>query len=145
MSYLSIIHGAHGITWYTYGGHGNNHGVTDNPEVWKNICDLAGEISELQDVLVERTGPQPPAPVILSGPEKDALGFPSISLLVKEHDGKKWLLAANSANAEVSAQILVAGASRATLPSEKRELACDENGFKDTFGPYGVHVYEIAK
>ena len=96
-------------------------------------------------MLVERTGPQPPVPVILSGPEKDALGFPSISVLVKEHDGKKWLLAANSVNAEVSAQVVVAGANRVTLPFEKREITPDENGFKDTFAPYGVHVYEIAK
>lgn len=141
MSYLTLIHGAHGITWYTYGGHGNNHGVTDNPEVWKNICDLAGEISKLQDVLVERTGPQPAAPEILSGPAKDALGYPSISVLLKEHQGKKWLLAANSAKAEVRARLFIPEAKGAALVFENRRLATEGGSLCDSFGPYGVHVY----
>ena len=42
MSYLSIIHGAHGITWYTYGGYNKNHGVTSTPEHWKEITTVAG-------------------------------------------------------------------------------------------------------
>ena len=141
MSYLSIIHGAHGITWYTYGGWGDNHGVTDTPEVWKNICDLAGELSQLQEVFVQRTGPQPSPPKILSGPAKDGLDYPSISILLKERGGKKYLFAANSANAEVTAQFTVGRGAKITLPFEGREIAADERGFADTFGPYAVHVY----
>ncbi len=141
MSYLSIIHGAHGITWYTYGGTGKNHGVTHTPETWRNICELAGELSQLQDVMVERTGPQPPPPQILSGPAKDALGYPSISALLKEHAGHKYILAANSANADVVVRFSAAGAKRILLPFEKRQLRSEEGGFTDTFGPYGVHIY----
>ncbi len=141
MSYLSIIHGAHGITWYTYGGWGDNHGVTDSPEQWENICRLAGELSQLQEVLVERTGPQPPPPVIVNGPEEDALGYPSISVLLKDHDGKSYLLAANSARADVSVRLPVAGGQTIDLPFENRRIVADETGFEDAFGPYGVHVY----
>ena len=141
MSYLSIIHGANGITWYTYGGHGKNHGVTDNKDVWKNICDVAGEISKLHDVLVEPTGAQPPPPVILSGSPKDALGHPSISFLLKEHGGKKWLLAANSSNGLVSAQFPMPKGRKLDLPFEGRRVRGTDRGFIDTFVPYGVHVY----
>jgi len=141
MSYLSIIHGAHGITWYTYGGWGENHGVTDYPDKWENICRLAGELSQLQDALCERMGPQPPAPVIVRGPTEDALGYPSISILLKRHKGRRHLLAANSARAEVAVHFRLGGADRITLPFEGRELTGDGRGFTDTFEPYGVHVY----
>ncbi len=141
MSYLSIIHGATGITWYTYGGSGANHGVTDNPEVWKNICDLAGELAKLQEVLVERTGPQPPAPEVLAGPPKDALGYPSLSVLLKEHAGKKYLIVANSARADVTARFTAGARGKVALPFEGREIAAEAGGFSDRFGPYQVHVY----
>ena len=141
MSYLSIIHGANGITWYTYGGWGDNHGVTDYPEQWENIRQLAGELSRLQDVLVERTGPQPRPPEVISGPEQDALGYPSISVLLKEHDGKTYLLAANSARADVSVRLPIAGGKTIDLPFEDRQIAADAAGFEDAFGPYAVHVY----
>ncbi len=141
MSYLSIIHGANGITWYTYGGSGDNHGVTAYPQQWQNISELAGELSQLEEVLVERTGPQPPAPDILTGPGNDALGYPSISVLLKEHAGKTYLLAANSARAEVAARFPVAAGKAVSLPFEDRQLLADETGFEDVFGPYGVHVY----
>ena len=52
MSYLCIIHGGNGITWYTYGGFRNNHGVTSTPERWKNICTVATELKDLQDVFL---------------------------------------------------------------------------------------------
>jgi hypothetical protein len=141
MSYLAIIHGANGITWYTYGGAGDNHGVTDNPEVWGNICALAGEVAKLQEALVEPTSAQPPAPEVSSGPARDALGFPSISVLLKEHAGKHYLLAANSANAAVTARLRVAGGRLVSVPYEDRQITADGEGLVDTFKPFGVHVY----
>ena len=141
MSYLSIIHGANGITWYTYGGWGDNHGVTDTPEKWQAVCRLAGELSQLQDVLTERTGTQPSPPLVLGGPTEDALGHPSISILLKQNSRRRVLLAASSADSAVTVQFRVGAAGKVALPFESRELAADENGFTDTFAPYGVHVY----
>lgn len=141
MSYLSIIHGGHGITWYTYGGWGDNHGVTHTPETWANICALAGEFSHLADWLVERTGPQPDAPDIIAGPATDAAGHPSISTLLKEHDGRKCLLAANSSSSEVKASVRIGDTGPVTLPFEERTLEVTGGDLIDTFEPYGVHVY----
>lgn len=141
MSYLSIIHGANGITWYTYGGSGNNHGVTDNPEVWGNICALAGELSKLQEVLVAPPCAQPPVPEVTDGPAQDALGYPSISILLKQHQGKWYLLAANSSKAAVTARFSCAAGKQVSLPQESRRITADARGFTDSFGPYGVHVY----
>lgn len=141
MSYLSIIHGGHGITWYTYGGWGDNHGVTHTPETWANICELAGEFSYLADWLVERTGPQPAAPEVITGPATDAAGHSSVSILLKEHDGRRCLLAANSSASEVTARMAIGEAGTLTLPFEGRSLKAEGGELVDTFGPYGVHVY----
>ena len=64
-----------------------------------------------------------------------------ITDLFKQHGGKNYLFAANSANAEVSARFAVGPGARITLPFEGRQIAADERGFADTFGPYAVHVY----
>ena len=141
MSYLAIIHGAHGITWYTYGGQGKNHGVTHTPETWRDICALASELSQLQAVLVERTPVQYTPPRILSGPEKDALGYPTISVLTKEFSGQTYLFAANSSAADVTARFPIPAAKRIELPFEHRQIQAENDGFADSFGPYAVHVY----
>lgn len=142
MSYLAIIHGANGITWYTYGGHGNDHGVTDYPDKWRNVCALAGELAQLQGALTGRPRRQPAPPTILFGPPKDALGFPSLSTLLKEHAGKAYLLTANSSAASVTAHFTAARETIVSLPFEKRHLLADARGFTDTFRPFAVHVYE---
>ena len=141
MSYLSIIHGAQGITWYTYGGWGDNHGVTDSPETWATICALAGEFARLQDALVEPTTAPPPRVDLVAGPAQDALRQPSLSLLLKTHAGRHYLLAANSAEAEVTARLRVGAATPLQVLFEGRELHPGADGFTDVFEPYAVHVY----
>ncbi len=142
MSYLAIIHGANGITWYTYGGWGDNHGVTDTPETWAAICAVAGEIARLQEALVEPSPEQPPPPQVLTGPPLDALGQPSISVLLKEHAGRRWLLAANSAEAAVTCRMGgVPSGPVEVLFEDRAALGAGADGLTDTFGPYAVHVY----
>ena len=141
MSYLAIIHGANGITWYTYGGWGDNHGVTDSPDQWQNICALASELAQLKHVLTEPTGAQPTAPVVAEGPAEDALGYPSISTLLKDREGRSYLLAANSAEARVLARFSAPTPARIEVPFEDRTVAGGPDGFTDTFDPYAVHVY----
>ena len=58
MTYLAIIHGATGMTYYTYGGNGKNHGVTHDPQVWATLKRIAGQLADLHDVLVQRDPPQ---------------------------------------------------------------------------------------
>ena len=109
MTYLSIIHGAHGVTWYTYGGRGKNHGVTHTPEQWQLICSVAGELAQLKDVLTSRNAKTQPTATVTSGPTKDSLGFPSISCLLKDNAEPKILLTANSSPEAVQAKIPLAG------------------------------------
>ena len=142
MSFAAVIHGAHGLTWYTYGGFKDNEGITSTPERWKNICDLAGRLSALEPVLVERTPKQPPVPEVLSGPKTDCHGRPSVSCLLKRHDGISYLLAVNAVAEPVSAKLTVPGAETVEVLYENRTCICGGNAIADDFAPFAVHIYK---
>ena len=140
-TFAAIIHGAHGVTWYTYGGFDKNEGVTSSPERWRNICDLATRLAELSPVLVERTPPQPQAPVVLSGPKADPLGDPSVTCLLKRHDGWNYILAVNAAAEPVSATLSAEGTSNVEVLYENRTVVATGGCIKDDFAPFAVHIY----
>jgi hypothetical protein len=142
MTYLAIIHGATGMTYYTYGGHGDNHGATHDPQVWANLKRIVGQLAALHDVLVEPTGPQTQRVEIAAGAAKDRLGYPAVSTLLKQHAGRSYLLAANSAEATVRAKLTVEKAGRVVdVMFEDRKVDASSGTFNDEFGPYAVHVY----
>ena len=141
MTFAAAIHGAHGVTWYTYGGFGENEGVTSTPERWRNICDLAGRLAELSPVLAERTPQQPPAPVVTSGPKTDPLGGPSLTCLLKRHGGMNYLLAVNAATEPVSAELPAKGAATVEVLYENRTSPVQDGCLADNFPPFAVHIY----
>ncbi|MBR6587684.1 MAG: hypothetical protein IKK82_09705 [Kiritimatiellae bacterium] len=152
MTFASIAHGAHGVTWYTYGGivdpanKRDNHGVTDTPETWCNITNLVARLKELSPVLVTRTPPQPEPAKILSGPEKDIYGNESISMLLKRYRGETYLIAVNGTLKEVTAQFSIdqkVRPSTARVLWENRTLPVTGGRLTDTFAPFAVHVYKI--
>ena len=137
------IHGAHGVTWYTYGGYNQNHGVTSTPEHWHEICTVAGELAAIQKQLCARNAKSQPAVTILDGPQRDALDYPAVTVLLKDNDGPKLLLAANSSTEPVRAAIGVKGFRQAKVLFEERSVECAD-GLEDDFAPFAVHVYELA-
>jgi hypothetical protein len=140
-TFAAIIHGAHGVTWYTYGGFDKNEGVTTTPERWRNICDLATRLSELSPVLVERTPPQPAVPEVLSGPKVDPLGHPSVTGLLKRHEGQNYFLTVNATAEPVTAKLAVPGAKKVEVLHENRTCAAEGDHITDTFPPFAVHIY----
>lgn len=147
MSFLSIIHGAHGITWYTYGGFDKNHGMTDTPETWNNMATVATQLNQLSEILTERTPPQLQPPTIASGPTTDSLGHPAISALLKIHQGNAYLLAASSAREPIRANFQLdarlADKTNAKVLFENRNATIQNNALTDDFKPYEVHVYQF--
>ena len=145
MTFAAIIHGAHGVTWYTYGGFRQNEGVTSTPERWRNICELATRLSCLAPVLVERTPPQPSPPVVVSGPKRDPMGIgPSVTCLLKRHDGWCYLFAVNAAPECVSVKLAVEVEEAEPLEVlyENRSCVVSGGSIADDFAPFAVHVYK---
>ncbi len=147
MSFLAVIHGAHGITWYTYGGFKDNHGIADTPETWNNIAAVATQLNQLSDMLTEPTPPQLEPPTIGSGPTADSLGHPAISALLKIHQGNAYLLAASSAREPIQASFQLdarlAGKATAKVLFENRTAPLQNGLLTDDFKPYDVHIYQF--
>ena len=140
MSYLAIIHGGNGITWWYYGGGYN--GATHTAETWETISRVATELHALSEVFLEAER-LPFEATVTEGPQNDKLDYPSISVMAKRHDGHLFLVCANSAKAEVTAQFACPGLSRASVWFEEREVALTDGVLEDRFAPFGVHVYEL--
>jgi hypothetical protein len=159
MSFAAIVHGAHGINWYTYGGSDGpvvdgkdsrgrryNYGVCWNAETWGNITNLASRIARLRPALEAPVGPQPSAPVLLDGPQKDACGHCAVSQLLKSADGFSYLICVNSADARVKARFSPGLRGEAEVLWENRRVKPDADGsFIDDFEPLGVHVYRFRR
>lgn len=150
MSFAAIAQGAHGITWYTYGGVYNpvkkqdNHGAASSPETWCNMTNLVWRLREIAPVLTARTPPQPPPAKVLSGPATDALEQESISMLMKRYSGATYLIAVNGTAKEVTAEFNLGTCGRqAQALWENRTLPVTGGKIVDSFAPLAVHVYKV--
>ena len=150
MSYAAVIHGGQGLIWYYYGRKKFNgekvggFGVTSTPERWQVITDLTKEFQFLSPVLVTRTpGEQPETPLVISGPAQDYYGRPSVTCLLKKHNGKNYLLAVNATVQNVTARFRLPGMTQGKVLFENRQVAAQNGFLTDTFKPWDVHVYEF--
>jgi len=151
MSYAAIIHGGKGITWYTYGGFVEparkrfNYGVASSAETWHATTNLTRQLSALSPVLLSDDVAQPKPPAVLSGPEKDVCGRPSVTLLLKEHEGAVYVFAVNATREAVRVRISTdrTGLSEGEVLAESRQVRMDGSSFEDVFAPLGVHIYRF--
>lgn len=151
-SFAAIVHGANGITWYTYGGFYDkkrkklNEGVTSTPERWNDICDLAGWLRDLSPALLSGPCEQPPRAEIVSGDRTDPRGRVAVTALLKRHEGKAYLIAVNAAYEKVRARFRLKGVdSVAEVQREGRTVRCANGVLEDDFAPFGVHVYCLTE
>lgn len=148
-SFAAIANGANGITWYTYGGFydrkrkTHNEGMTSAPDRWRDMGELATWLKELSPVLLAR-GSSHPAAEIVSGPEFNGLGGPTVTTLLKRHGGKAYLIAVNATTGKVRARFRLNGVGAvAEAMRENRKIKCAGGVLEDDFGPIAVHVYRL--
>ena len=152
MSFASIVHGANGITFYTYGGwiipeqKVFNFGITTSAERWGNMTNLASRVASLAPALLSETGGRCD-PKVTAGPAEDPLGQPSVTALWKRTADATWLIAVNAAPAKVRATFaLPAGTASgdAEVLWENRRVTVAGGSFGETFEPFAVHVYRLG-
>ena len=144
MSYQALIHGANGIFWYTYvGAETRGHGVTSSPERWREVSTVSKEIATIApDLLCPDVSARPEAKVV-SGPARDARGFPSVSCRLKDSPRGLLLLAGNSSTNAVRARISVACDRGAKVLFESGRELPPARCLTDDFAPLAVHVYRL--
>lgn len=154
MSFAAIIHGAHGINWYTYGGSDGpvvpgkkyNYGACWSAETWGNMTNLSSRISSLRPALETRRGPQPREPEVVAGPKKSSMRLPAVTQLLKSVGGWSYLLTVNAADAEVTARLFPDVKGEIEVLWENRTLQCGGDGsFTDMYAPLAVHVYKFKE
>jgi len=152
----AVVSGARGIGVYSY-----FHSQRDNPGLaknWERFNAAASELSGPEKIgeavlwgeTVSEVGFE-----IVSGPaqtvafrpsaEKHDFQYPSINVLAKAKDGKLLVMAVNSTDQTVVARITGLPAGEAVLPFEGRSVAVKDGGMTETFAPWGVHVYKMAR
>ena len=153
MSFASLIHGAKGITWYTYAGARDpdpskgvyDAGIACDMVAWSSATNCSRRIASLAPVLLERGGSATGAKV-LSGPAKDGYGNASVSYLIKRHADCIYVFAVNSIKVDVRAKLSVqCGASEGEALWENRTVRLVDGSIEEFFGPFAVHIYRFRQ
>ena len=131
MAYSAIIHGANGLFWW------GTDWIQPDSQLWTDIKSVAGEISQIQDVLA-------------AGSESRSftLGSPSLIGVRKTYGAYNYLIVANCgfaslANVSISASGLnVSGnGGKIRVGFENRLITPTGTSWTDNFAPWEVHVY----
>ncbi|MEN6302358.1 MAG: hypothetical protein ABFD96_06515 [Armatimonadia bacterium] len=142
MVYLAIIHGAQGMTWYTYAYRDDKHGAPWDKKVWAYLKGIATELSSLSGPLTAEAPKEVAKGEVVAGPALGDLEYPSLNLRLLRHEGAWYLLAANSAEAPIKARMTVPGLKgEAEVVFEGRKVMATGGKIVDEFGPLAVHVY----
>ncbi|HNX04044.1 MAG TPA: hypothetical protein PKI32_00995 [Opitutales bacterium] len=144
IAYETIVHGAKGLIWYTYRSMAKGiPGAAADAEYWKRVTDVTKEIASIQEYLVQPDSGMQPKAEVLEGPVKDALGFDSISLLMKSKKEDNLVIAVNSSTNAVKARIVRPGFQHVTRVFGNGERIKSNSSFIDDFAPLEVHVYRV--
>ncbi len=129
-AYGAVTHTANGIYWFSY--HPDTY-----PTAWSTIVDISLELEELSGALTSET-----SSTVVSVLD------PNIDTILKEYDGKLYLIAVNiSDEAANSAQLTIPGvtATEARVKFEDHTEAIVGGVITDDFAPYERHVYEVGR
>jgi hypothetical protein len=131
MAYSAIIHGANGLFWW------GTDWIQPDSQLWTDIKSVAGEVSQIQDVLA-------------AGSESRSftLGSPSLIGVRKTYGAYNYLIVANCGfasltNVSISASGLnVSGnGGKIRVGFENRLITPAGTSWTDNFAPWEVHVY----
>lgn len=134
-AYLAVIGGAQGLIWWQW--------PPDTSVLWESFHVLLREMQTLSPVLLEPDIPAEPKY------NSEHLGL-VLPLLLKNHDGHAYILAANAARFPI--QVNIAVPSIFAAQNEKVEVMFDnqiisvrEAAFREVIEPFTVRVYRLAR
>lgn len=132
MTYLALTHGAMGLIYYCYY---DLRVLPQYEEMWGWMKEIAGEVKTLSPALLS---PIERAVEVRGDSQK-------IHALLKEHEGKWYLLAVNGETTPAKAEFnLPAAAQSVKVLFEEHTVALAGNVLGDDFAPLAAHVYEIT-
>lgn len=141
LTFLSLVHGAEGIFYYTYKG--GSYNIRESEEHWENVKKVVDQLNKLKEWLPLRNYVEDTVLTITSPFKTAANGSPAIHHALSKRENKTLLLAVNVIDRPVTMKI--SGLADNSYPLEvlfeKRRLAVVDGILYDTFLPYETHVY----
>ena len=134
MAFHAIIRGATGLEWML-------HGIELESNAWRDVCQVVGELSAIQDVLCS-----PPwrGELAIAYRELGFSDWTGVESLVRIHHDKPWIIAVNSQFDPMDATFSCLPEDIGTcleVMFENRRVAVCNGSFRDWFQPYQVHIY----
>ncbi len=134
MAYLSLIHGARGLSWFAYKYPDKEVllcAYEDSPELWSEIVRIVQEVRELEHMLL---GPRPVAHVSeIEGTRVDWCRI--------QKDGQVLIIACNPGKVGASRAFEIGDADSVRVMWEDRSLPVMEGKLEDELPPMSVRVY----
>ena len=147
-TFLAIIHGARGITYYTYFSHSIG-GVpfASTPERLEDVFAVTRQMAAISKDLVSRDAKVQPEVKVVKGVKLDPGKHSAVTCLLKdgEADKGRLLIAASSLmSGESEVEIAIDGMTGAeTLYEDGRAVKVENGVLKDKFAAKAVHIYRI--
>ncbi len=130
-TYLPIVHGARGVVWWAC-----HYCKRDCPRCWEATKRLAGELDRISPILLDKDSEQTV--------KLDPADAP-IDTLLKQHDGKRYLLAVNHSPepvSKVSFHLPDVQACKSHFDGSVFTVS-EGTSFGDDFDAYEVQMYEL--
>jgi hypothetical protein len=139
-AWMAIVEGARGLWWWSLGDNALRNVCSgwcaEKTGYMNNLKAIVNEIAALEPVLLADD-----APGALAGNSNPS----AIRTKVKLHNGRGYLFAYNTTNAQAGASFTWNTApGTVTVNAENRTLSASGSAFSDSFGPYQAHVYVIG-
>jgi hypothetical protein len=133
--WMALVHGATGIVYFAHEWTGGfrEDGIFRYPEI---VAEVARTNATLRSLARALNGP---------GHAGGVVGGAPVAALVKESDGRLYVLAVAMSTAAATADFALPGIddAEATVIGEDRSVAVHEGRFADRFAGYGVHLYSL--
>ena len=147
-TYLAIICGCRGISYYTYWSYSPGaDGWGHDPKHTEELYSVTRELASIADDLTSRDAKVQPKVEIVAGTAKDPGGYSSVSCLLKDGaDGKGPLLIAASSlvyGDPVTVRIPLEAGKVETVFENGRKVDFGSGVLTDTFASGEVHVYRL--
>jgi hypothetical protein len=134
--WMALIHGATGIVYFVHEWTGGfrEDGIFRHPEIVNEVTSIDQTFKALAPVLNNPNLPGRPS-----------VSSPAISTMVKEKDNVLYVFASSTQSADVNASFALSKVGNATaiVLGEDRTITISDGRLSDSFGGYGVHIYEI--
>jgi hypothetical protein len=154
MTFLSIIHGAKGIFYYTFTG--SEYRMLESPEHWNDLKKIVTELNEIYPLLLQPDDDLKINLEITEGPQKDEWGVMPVHLAIK-HLSKDsggltagyYIITANSLDKPVKASFrnsrkLPSSENAVNILGDRNQLNIKNGTFSVIFKPYDVQIYKIV-